>query len=71
MGRTDGRPNPHVQETRPPSGARPAPPPAGEPAPPPGRHHAGWRFAAMLWAITFLFLAALMVFDLIASLFHR
>jgi hypothetical protein len=71
MARTDGRAHSHIQEARAPSAARPVPPPGGEPAAPPERRHRGWRFAVLLWAIMFLFLSALMVFDLIAGLFHR
>ena len=74
MARTQGRPNSHIQETRPSSGPRPTSPP---PAPPEEERPAvqegkgrGWRLAALLWAIVFLFLAALMVFDLLAGLFH-
>jgi hypothetical protein len=70
MGRSDGRTNSHVQEKK--------PPPAGN-APaaalPPEERQAilegaqpGWRWAAMIWAVVFLFLTALMLFDLVAGL---
>jgi len=75
MARSGGRPNPHVQESRPPAAGRPAPaPPDGDHRPPVWDggegQQTGWRLAATLWAIVFLFLAALMVFDLVAGLFH-
>ncbi|HKI35769.1 MAG TPA: hypothetical protein VKA46_28195 [Gemmataceae bacterium] len=75
MARTDGRHSSHIQEKRPPSGGNSASPPpasAGEErqAAQEGRD-AGWRWAATLWAIVFLFLTALLLFDLLAGLIHR
>jgi hypothetical protein len=74
MGRTDGRSGPHIQEARPSAAARPSvQPQAARTDPPPvaeGRQ-TGWRFAALIWAIVFLFLGALAVFDLFAGLFRR
>ena len=72
MGRSDGRPNAHIQEKRPSvAGDAPAAPPARPSAEErlaiqEGRQRA-WRWAATLWAIVFLFLAALLVFDLVAG----
>ena len=75
MARTDGRPNPHIQEKRPPSAS--GTPPAPAPPTPEERlaaqegQQSTWRWAATLWAIVFLFLTLLAVFDLIAGLiFH-
>jgi hypothetical protein len=70
MGRSDGRNNPHVHESKPP-GARPQAP-AGEerPAVPEGRDLA-WRAASLVWAVVFLFLVALLIFDMVFSLLHR
>ena len=74
MARTGGRPTSHIQEARPASAERPpSPPPRADeerPQAPEGRQ-SGWRLAAALWAVVFLFLAALLVFDLIAGLLHR
>jgi hypothetical protein len=72
MARKDGRSNAHIQEKRPPSGgglSSPAPPAEERPAVEEGRQP-GWRWAATAWAIVFLFLTALMLFDLVAGLFH-
>jgi len=73
MGRKNGRSVAHIQEKRPSAvvGLAPSEPsaemqPAGETA-----VHRGWRWAATLWAIVFLFLTALMVFDLVVSLVRR
>jgi len=33
--------------------------------------HQTWRWAAAIWAIVFLFLAVLALFDFVAGLFHR
>jgi hypothetical protein len=72
MGRKNGRPNVHIQEKRPAVlGSAPAAPVNDEPpATAPEARLSGWRLAATLWAIVFLFLAALMMFDLIAGLIH-
>jgi len=75
MARTDGRPTAHIQEKRPPSGggvppAPHVPTPEERLAAQEGRQPT-WRWAATLWAIVFLFLTALALFDLIAGLiFH-
>jgi hypothetical protein len=74
MGRSDGRPNSHIQEKKPPSGGEsPAPPPRPtaeeREAAQEGREPA-WRWAATIWAIVFLFLSALLLFDLIAGVIH-
>jgi hypothetical protein len=74
MRRGDGRHHAHIQGSRPAAAAEapsPAAPAAEERAAVPGGNPAGWRLAGLLWAITFLFLSALMVFDLIAGVFHR
>jgi hypothetical protein len=73
MGRTDGRPNAHIQEKKAPSAGNsaPAPPPAEERPAAPGPPQHTWRWAATLWAIVFLFLAALALFDLVVGLFRR
>jgi hypothetical protein len=72
MARTDGRTGSHIQEGRSPAAGRPAPPAAGEERPPaPEERQPGWQLAATVWAIVFLFLAALLVFDLFAGLFQR
>jgi hypothetical protein len=71
MRRSDGRRNAHIQERKPPSaGAAPAPPtrPDGEEQPLPEGRQAGWRWAAAIWAVMFLFLTTILVFDLIAGL---
>jgi len=73
MARTGGRPHSQIQEARPAAARPPAAPPAPADEERPAAADApqpGWRLAATLWAIVFLFLAALMVFDLIASLFQ-
>jgi hypothetical protein len=75
MARTDGRPNAHIQEKRPPSAsstppARPAPGAEEQLEVQEGRQPT-WRWAATVWAIVFLFLTALALFDLVAGLiFH-
>jgi hypothetical protein len=70
MARTDGRPNSHIQEKKPSSEANSSLPAVEEwPAAEEG-HQRGWRWAAMLWAVVFLFLTALMLFDLLTGLFH-
>jgi hypothetical protein len=74
MGRTDGRPNAHIQEKTPPpaeGSPAPAPPPAEESPAAREFQQRTWRWAATIWAIVFLFLTALALFDLIAGLFHR
>jgi hypothetical protein len=74
MGRSDGRPNTHIQEKKTPSGdsPAPAPPPAEErPAAAQEGRQPVWRWAATVWAIVFLFLTALALFDLLAGLFRR
>ena len=70
MGRKNARANAHIQEKRATAGVGlPSPAPGPEPAPAgEGGRHSGWRLAATLWAIVFLFLTALMVFDLVVSL---
>ncbi len=68
MARSDGRHNSHVQESRPASGSRPAVPAEADPAPVPEPGHRGWRVAGLVWAIIFLFLSALLVFDLFSGL---
>jgi hypothetical protein len=72
MARTEGRTGPHIQPARPASGGRtpPAPPVPEDPPAVEETRRSGWRFAAMIWAIVFLFLGALLVFDLIAGLLH-
>jgi hypothetical protein len=72
MGRTDGRTNAHVQEKKPPSGGEPpaARPTAEERQAIEAGRQPVWRWAATLWAIMFLFLAALLLFDLLAGLLH-
>jgi len=65
MARTDGRHNSHVQESRPtPAGRSAAPAEVGQPAAP-EESRAGWRAAALVWAIIFLFLWVLMLLDLV------
>lgn len=70
MSRPEARRSPHVRE------GKPSPPagPGGErgAADSPSRSstdHRGWAAAAFIWIVAFLFLASLMVFDLIAMLF--
>ena len=72
MGRTDGRSNAHIQEKKAPSGGNPAPAPPAEERPPAeeGRQPT-WRWAAAVWAVVFLFLTALALFDLLTGLFRR
>ena len=71
MGRTEGRPNSHIQEKKPPPEGNSAPRAAedGPAAREAGQRH--WRWAATVWAVVFLFLAALAIFDLLAGLIHR
>jgi hypothetical protein len=71
MARTDGRINSHVQEKKSSSagGAASALPAEERQAVLEGLQP-GWRYASTLWAIVFLFLTALMLFDLVAGLFH-
>jgi hypothetical protein len=73
MGRSDLHRVPHIREEKPPAAppARaPDPAEAGAPAPegPEGR---GWGVAILVWAAMLLFLAALMLFDLVAGLFRK
>jgi hypothetical protein len=71
MGRTDRRTNTHIQEKKPPPQDNSAPPPAEErPAPMPDDQQRAWRWAATIWAIVFLFLLALAMFDLVAGMFR-
>jgi hypothetical protein len=71
MARTGGRPQSQITEARPAPPRAPSPPPAEEDRPSvPEGQQTGWRLAATLWAIIFLFLAALLVFDLLAGLFR-
>lgn len=72
MGRTDGRPNSHIQEKVPPTAADAEPAPsAAEDAPAAQEFpQRAWRWATTVWAIVFLFLTALALFDLIAALIH-
>ena len=72
MGRSDGRINSHLQEKKPaPAGnAAPATLPLEERQAILEGAQPGWRWAATLWAVVFLFLTALMLFDLVAGLFH-
>jgi hypothetical protein len=64
-----------MQEKRPPSGGNSAaapPEPTGEPVQTPQEARgSGWRWAATLWAIVFLFLSALLVFDLLAGVIRH
>ncbi len=75
MARTDGRQNSHIQEKKPASAGSAAPAP---PAPTAEERLAAqegqqptWRWAAAVWAVVFLFLTVLALFDLVAGLFHR
>jgi hypothetical protein len=75
MSRTESRHNPHVQGARPPAASRPTAAPEEAPAEAEANaapvSHAGWRLAVFAWAIMFLFLSALAVFDMITGLFKR
>jgi hypothetical protein len=63
MGRTDGRPNPQAQEKKP-------PPAAERPQADEGRQ-AAWFWAAAVWAVFFMFLVTLALYDLVAGLLFR
>jgi hypothetical protein len=73
MARTDGRHNSHIQEKRPPAGGGA---PAAAPTAAEERRtdleggRPAWRWAATVWAVVFLFLTLLAVFDLIAGLWR-
>jgi hypothetical protein len=75
MGRTEGRPNSHIQEKKPSSGGNSVPvspaPTAEERLEAQEARQPTWRWAATIWAIVFLFLSALALFDLATGLFHR
>ncbi len=71
MGRADRRANAHIQEKKPPPDGNAAPPPAEERAAAPEGQQRTWRWAALVWAVVFLFLAALALFDLVAGLFRH
>jgi len=66
MGRKNGRPNVHIQEKRSAAGL-PLPSSTTSTEDTAEPQQPGWRWAVTLWAIVFLFLSALMVFDLIVS----
>ncbi len=72
MGRTDRRANTNIQEKKPPQ-ENSAPQPIAEERPAPAevqQPSSGWRWAALVWAIVFLFLMALALFDLVAGMFR-
>jgi hypothetical protein len=71
MGRSDPHRSTHVREEKP--AAPPAPPPDPKAAAPEpeARRRPGWGVAILIWAVATLFLAALMVFDMIAGLFRK
>ena len=72
MARTDGRPHLHIQEKKPSSAESPAPPrpTSEERAAAQEGLQPTWRWTATLWAIVFLFLSALLLFDMVVGLVH-